>query len=100
MVCRGCKRRFNPKRADAVYCTPACRQRAYRARAKQTDLEREIEATRNRYWKLVRQLEIVNPNFNTENAQFVDEDGGVWVRGSRVGQIEPHRPSSSGQAWA
>jgi hypothetical protein len=32
-VCTGCGMMFNPKRADAKFCSPACRQNAYRKRA-------------------------------------------------------------------
>jgi uncharacterized OB-fold protein len=28
--CKGCGKTFTPKRSDAVYCSNACRQRAYR----------------------------------------------------------------------
>jgi hypothetical protein len=31
-VCRTCARRFTPTRADGRYCSPKCRQAAYRAR--------------------------------------------------------------------
>lgn len=30
MVCKGCGKTFTPKRVDALYCSNACRQRAYR----------------------------------------------------------------------
>lgn len=29
-ICKGCGKTFTPKRSDAVYCSNACRQRAYR----------------------------------------------------------------------
>ena len=29
-ICRGCGKAFSPKRSDALYCSNACRQRAYR----------------------------------------------------------------------
>ena len=32
IVCAGCGSRFVPTRSDAQYCSPPCRQRAYRAR--------------------------------------------------------------------
>jgi hypothetical protein len=32
LVCRGCGERFVPARRDAVHCSHACRQRAYRLR--------------------------------------------------------------------
>lgn len=35
-VCLGCQRKFTPRRGDQLYCTYACRQRAYRKR-KQAD---------------------------------------------------------------
>ena len=31
-ICPSCDAEFKPKRADTKYCTPACRQRAHRAR--------------------------------------------------------------------
>lgn len=31
-TCDGCREAFTPTRADARYCSPACRQRAYRDR--------------------------------------------------------------------
>jgi hypothetical protein len=33
--CEGCHERFTPQRVDARYCSPACRQRAYRKRHKE-----------------------------------------------------------------
>ena len=35
--CNGCRKPFEPKRADATYCSPACRQLAYRQRRKLAD---------------------------------------------------------------
>jgi len=32
-VCASCSKQFKPKRSDAVYCSVACKQRAYRLRA-------------------------------------------------------------------
>lgn len=36
-ACAGCGGAFRPARADARYCTPACRQRAYRSRGHHDD---------------------------------------------------------------
>lgn len=33
--CEVCHEEFTPQRADARYCSPACRQRAYRERQKE-----------------------------------------------------------------
>lgn len=30
IICKGCGKIFTPRRSDAVYCSNACRQRAYR----------------------------------------------------------------------
>ena len=30
IICKGCGKAFTPKRSDAVYCSNACRQKAYR----------------------------------------------------------------------
>jgi hypothetical protein len=34
LTCEGCGKAFQPKRAGATYCSPACRQRTYRQRAR------------------------------------------------------------------
>jgi hypothetical protein len=36
-VCSGCSSTFTPARSDARYCSPACRQRAYRERQTQPE---------------------------------------------------------------
>jgi len=36
IACRNCGTTFLPKRNDAGYCSPACRQKAYRGRIKAT----------------------------------------------------------------
>jgi hypothetical protein len=36
IACRNCGTTFLPKRNDAGYCSPACRQKAYRGRMKAT----------------------------------------------------------------
>lgn len=38
-VCAGCGETFTPPRADGRYCSPACRQRAYRKRQNRTEPE-------------------------------------------------------------
>jgi hypothetical protein len=66
-------------------CSPACRQRAARARAGQDDLQREIDATRARYWRLVRlQAErrgLSQSQIVTEQAQFVAANGDAFMGG-------------------
>lgn len=37
-TCEGCAARFTPPRSDAKWCSPACRQRAYRQRLSQAGL--------------------------------------------------------------
>jgi len=39
VTCRVCGQAFTPKRADAVYCGPSCRQKAYRQRQRVTEAE-------------------------------------------------------------
>lgn len=56
--CQVCRTRFAPKRSDARYCSAACRQRSFRARSKEDELVRELEAARRRYWELARTLAI------------------------------------------
>src|SRR5262249_39290 len=41
LSCQACGGFFRPKRRDAVYCSPACRQRAYRKRV--TDKRPDVE---------------------------------------------------------
>ena len=35
-TCAACEITFTPSRSDGLYCTPACRQKSYRARIKET----------------------------------------------------------------
>lgn len=37
-VCVVCKKRFTAKKKDAMYCSDACKQKAYRERKNVTDL--------------------------------------------------------------
>lgn len=104
-----CGAKFQPRRLDAKYCKPACRQRSHRARAGVSELDREIEETRVHYWKLIAQkahalgrarLQIV-----TDESQYVDADGNVFVGGVLGGggwrlagrTAQPHRQGWS--AW-
>lgn len=97
--CVACGGKFKPTRSDARYCSGACRQRASRARAKLDGLDREIEAARLHYWSLIAEKAIalgVEPvQVVTGESQFVDAEGNVFMHGSRVGRIEPHR-----RGWA
>lgn len=56
-ICPGCGGRFDA-RADAIYCSASCRQRAYRTRGAQkvTVLEQALEQT-----IVLRQPVLVNP---------------------------------------
>jgi hypothetical protein len=100
----GCEARFTATRKDARYCSPACRQAALRARAKQDDLERlarQIEETKALYWQLVQQYAeargISMAGVNSEMAQTVTADGEIWIRGKLAGWCKPHRPGWT--AW-
>jgi hypothetical protein len=37
-ICQECRESFEPKRADAAFCGPACKQRAYRQRVTDNEL--------------------------------------------------------------
>jgi hypothetical protein len=84
-TCSTCRHKFKPKRKDAKYCSAACRQRAHRAREGLDDIDREIEATRLRYWQLIyekaRALGRAPSQIVTAEAQYVDQDGNVWLGG-------------------
>ena len=98
MTCGACGRRVKGKRSDARYCSPACRQRAYRARSTEDELVREIEATRLRYWRLTAELQTARGReVMSGEAQFVDEAGRVYMHGEQVGRTTPHRPGWA--AW-
>jgi len=57
---------------------------------------REIEATRRRYWELVRRLKNDRgTDAVTDQAQLVDEDGNVFIGGKFIGTLEPF-----GAGWA
>jgi hypothetical protein len=96
--CVTCGKRFAPARTDAVYCSNGCRQRAYRERANLSDLERELEEARLRYWELFRRLAVATgeTNMGALESQFVDEDGNVFMHGRQVGKTQPHRPGWAG----
>ncbi len=93
MTCASCGRRFRPKRSDSRYCAAACRQRAYRARSREDELVRELEATRLRYWRLVDELRRARgQDPTTGEAQWVDVDGNVYMHGELVGRTTSKRP--------
>ncbi len=108
--CATCQAKFKRTRSDARYCSAACRQRAHRARAQLDDLDREIEAARLHYWQLVRQKAEASgttpSQVVTAQAQFVDEEGYVYVNGwgrrdpkaRLVGRVPPSRPGW-GATW-
>ena len=99
--CVVCEKKFKATRKDARYCSAACRQRAARARAGQDDLAREIDAAKAHYWALVRkEAEARGRSVSqvvTEQAQYVDVDGSVYIGGRLVGHTTPHRPGWA--AW-
>jgi hypothetical protein len=102
--CPGCGERFRPDRADARYCSPACRQRAHRARSEASGLDREIEKARLHYWALVAQKARahgvdVTKILTDECSQYVDGDGNVYMGGfpgsgceRLAGRTRPPRP--------
>jgi hypothetical protein len=99
--CQGCERRFAPSRRDARYCSGACRQRAHRARADVHDIDRQIDEAKARYWRLIRRkaeaLSVHVSRIVTDEAQFVDPEGNVYVRGKLAGAVRPNRPGWA--AW-
>lgn len=95
VTCATCRRSFQAARSDARYCSAACRQRAARARAELSDLEQRIDQARELYWSLVRQLAqakgISESAVNTSLAQYVTEDGDVYMGGAAGGMGEGAR---------
>jgi hypothetical protein len=69
--------------ADARYCSPACRQRAYRERQRLEDLERELEASVH-YWDTLRRLAVARGESESAvlawDSPFVDSHGNVLSR--------------------
>lgn len=88
--CVACELSFNLRRKDARYCSAACRQSAARARAGRDSLSREIDEAKARYWALVLQQAqarvVAESDVMTEQAQFVDSDGRVYIGGKLVGR--------------
>jgi hypothetical protein len=101
-----CGASFTARRRDARYCSGKCRQRGTRARSKQVDWQRELDSIRALYWATLRQAAeargVPRSQVVTEQAQFVDTDGNVFVGpldGPKrfVGKTTPHRAGWS--AW-
>ena len=84
MRCVACERKFTPRRSDGRYCSPACRQRAYRERGRFEELERELEATRVHYWRTLRRLAaakgVPEGLVVAWDSPFVDSKGNVLSR--------------------
>lgn len=99
--CAACGAKFLPARRDNRYCSGACRQRAHRARAAVSDIDRRIDEAKALYWSLIREKAegtgLERSQVVTDEAQFVDKNGYVFVRGELVGKKKPHRPGWA--AW-
>jgi hypothetical protein len=106
--CITCGKKFISRRGDARYCSGRCRQRANRARHTSADIDNAIEAARLHYWALIKQkatsLGKAVSQVLTDEAQFVDADGNVYMcgadigpNGPRVGTMTPRRPGWA--AW-
>lgn len=97
--CLSCGTKFVPTRRDNHYCSGACRQRAHRARKNVSDIDRRIDEAKKRYWSLIREKAeatgATESQVLTDEAQTVDEDGNVFVRGKLVGKTKPFRPGWS-----
>lgn len=65
-ICHHCTMPFDTKRSDAVYCSQACRQSAYRERKEETDTEAEQEPAASRFSLL--------PMPHTESPDQEEED--------------------------
>lgn len=89
--CVVCDKKYKATRRDARYCSGTCRQRATRARAQCSDIDREIEEARKQYWDAVRRKAEANglhlSQVLTAEAQFVDEDGNVYMGGDTIGGV-------------
>lgn len=96
--CATCSAKFRPVRADAKYCSDACRQRAHRLRTDGFNvLMQDIDATRRHYWTLVAQLGTALRSRQAKAisellSQHVDKEGYVYIGGRLVGRAEPTRP--------
>ena len=87
--CVVCEKKFKASRRDTKYCTSACRQRAARARASISDIDREIAAARLAYWSAIRRKAesegVTKSQVVTAQAQFVGENGDVYMGGGAMG---------------
>jgi hypothetical protein len=96
-----CGAKFRATRRDARYRSGRCRQRAQRARVEQDDLLRQIDEAKRHYWGLVRRyaeaLGTSEAQVLTDEAQFVDEAGNVWIRGEHAGHAAP--PGNGRAGW-
>ncbi len=101
-VCSVCLANYRPKRADSRYCSAACRQRAFRARAdSEQALLQQIDETRVHYWQLVAKLALtlrmstvwIRSNYLS---QWVDEDGYIYMRDRLIGRATPTRAGWAG----
>jgi len=97
--CATCEKKFKSRRADAHYCSGACRQQAHRLRTTGSTLEnldQEIDRARHRYWALIaikaHTLGIGRVEVLSGESQWVDEAGNVFMRGVLVGHVTPARP--------
>ncbi len=96
--CAECGESFRTRRADARFCSGACRQRTHRLRSNDVHgLLQQVDATRRQYWILVDQLRATLGWSKTSVlsellAQFVDGQGRIYLRGQLIGQGQLTRP--------
>ena len=96
--CAECGASFRTRRADARFCSGACRQRTHRLRSNDVHgLLQQVDATRRQYWKLVDQLRATlgwpkSKVLSDLLAQFVDGQGRIYLRGQLIGQGQLTRP--------
>ena len=103
MRCIACAKGFRPRRKDNRYCSGACRQRARRARRELGNLDQQIEEARHRYWALIQmKAEATGGNRSrivTDEAQLVDEEGNVFMKGKHVGKVKPDPHREGWSMW-
>lgn len=93
--CVVCGKKFKASRRDTKYCSSMCRQRAARARGTASDIDREIDEARKLYWSLIRRKAeaegVSKSQVVTAQAQFVGENGNVYMGGGAMGGMSEGR---------
>lgn len=99
LVCPVCKRDFHAWRADARYCSDACKQRAYRQAKKRMATIKPADQLRNRAHNAVKSLTpepclfCNDPNTQAHHHDYSKPRDVTWLCTKHHALVEPHRSS-------